>query len=475
MRLLSRLTIGALLLITIGALWSAPQHGESAFPGANGKIAFTSERDGNPEIYVMNADGSAPTRLTNNMAGDYGPAWSANGEKIAFNSDRDGNHEIYVMNADGSAQTNLTNNTAADYYAHWSPDGMKIAFTSERDGNPEIYVMNADGSAPTRLTNNTALDEAPDWSPDGTKIAFESVRDGNSEIYVMNADGSAQTRLTNNATAFDHFADWSPDGAKIAFGSNRVGPGSYGPDVYVMDPVDSDGDGNGDNLIRLTFALNDDDTPAWSPDGTKIAFRSDRDGPLAVIVMNADGSGQTNLTGNSSQNYGPDWQPLVPATPTPTDTPTATDTPTPTATPTDTPTATSTPTATPCPDKDTDFLCDDVDADKDGDGCPNVRELVTGPGAQNSGGNRNPKSPWDYFNPTHDGQNRVDDILAVRDQYFKDDNDGTPGFPPFTPGYTQVTDRTLAGPNAWNLGPPDGKQRIDDVVNIVKQYFHDCA
>ena len=267
---------------------------------------------------MRNADGSRPTNLTNDPAGDYTPAWSPDGTKISFTSDRDGNYEIYVMNADGSGQTRLTNNPAVDYYPDWSPDGRRIAFTSERDGNAEIYVMNADGSGQTNLTNNTALDEAPAWSPDGTKIAFASVRDGNWEIYVMNADGSGQTKLTNNTTAFDHFPDWSPDGAKIAFGSNRVGPGSYGPDVYVMDAVDGDGDGNGDgngdNLVRLTFGLNDDDTPAWSPDQTKIAFRSDRVGPIEIYVMDADGSDQTNLTGNSSQDYGPNWQRLASGT-----------------------------------------------------------------------------------------------------------------------------------------------------------------
>ncbi len=104
--------------------------------------------------------------------------------------------------------------------------------------------------------------------------------------------------------------------------------------------------------------------------------------------------------------------------------------------------------------------------DSDGDGCPNVRELVTGFGAQNSGGNRDPLNPWDYFNPSHDSMNRVDDILLVVDQYFIDQGN---------PGYNPDFDRTLLGPNAWNLGPPNGLQRVDDILKIVKQYFHDCA
>jgi dipeptidyl aminopeptidase/acylaminoacyl peptidase len=137
-----------------------------------GRIAYVSGRDGNPEIYVMNADGDGRTRLTNNTAYDWIPAWSPDGTRIAFVSDRDGNYEIYVMNADGGGRTRLTNNTAEEWIPAWSPDGTRIAFVSDRDGNGEIYVMNADGSGVTRLTNNAADDEDPAWSPDGTRIAL---------------------------------------------------------------------------------------------------------------------------------------------------------------------------------------------------------------------------------------------------------------------------------------------------------------
>ena len=119
--------------------------------------------------------------------------------KIAWTSGRDGNYEIYVMNADGTAQTRLTNNSAEDYYPSFSADGTKIAFHSYRDGNREIYLMNSDGTGQTNLTNNSAHDADPSFSLDGTKIAFRSTRDGNNEIYVMNADGTGQTRLTNNS------------------------------------------------------------------------------------------------------------------------------------------------------------------------------------------------------------------------------------------------------------------------------------
>ena len=92
------------------------------------------------------------------------PGW-----EIAFVSERDGNREIYVMSADGSAVRRLTDHPAADVYPAWSPDGARIAFVSERDGNADIYVMNADGTAPQRLTNSPAEEAFPAWSPDGAR------------------------------------------------------------------------------------------------------------------------------------------------------------------------------------------------------------------------------------------------------------------------------------------------------------------
>ena len=112
--------------------------------------------------------------------------------------------------------------------------------------------------------------------------------------------------------------------------------------------------------------------------------------------------------------------------------------------------------------------------DADGDGCPDVNEQQVAPNSEVNGGRRDRLNPHDYFNPTHDGLNRVDDILKLVDQYFIDDNDGNPGQPPYAAGYDPDTDRTLLGPNAWNLGPPDGLQRSQDIIHVVKQFFHDC-
>jgi Tol biopolymer transport system component len=260
-----------------------------------GQIAFTSNRDGNDEIYIMNADGTGVTRLTDNPASDGEVSWSPDGSKIAFTSVRDGNIDIYVMNADGTHETRLTNHTAVDQLPCWSPDGSKITFTSTRDGNYEIYVMNADGTNVTRLTNDPATDYRTSWSPDGSKIAFESDRTENYEIHVMNSDGTGVTRLTDNP-ASDGEVSWSPDGSKIAFVSTR--DGNY--EIYVMNA-------DGTNVSRLTNNTAIDWSPSWSPDSSKIVFMSERDGNQEIYIINADGSMQTRITSNEVNDKIPSW------------------------------------------------------------------------------------------------------------------------------------------------------------------------
>jgi Tol biopolymer transport system component len=134
------------------------------------------------------------------------PAASASG-LIAFLSDRDGEPAIYVMNADGSNQRRLAGGKPKDTCLRpvWSPDGLQIAFFSRRDGNVEICLMDAAGGNLQRLTEQVGDDSFPSWSPDGSQIIFSSVRDGNDEIYVMNSDGSNTHPLTDNGAQ-----NWSP-------------------------------------------------------------------------------------------------------------------------------------------------------------------------------------------------------------------------------------------------------------------------
>jgi Tol biopolymer transport system component len=302
----SRFAVGGALVVLMlaargmsGKAQDQPTGTPDPASAVGGQIAFVSDRDGNAEIHVMDADGSDPRRLTNHTASDDMPAWSPDGSQIAFVSYRDGNYEIYVMNADGSDPRRLTNHSAADYTPAWSPDGGRIAFASGRDGNAEIYVANADGSDPRRLTDHSADDWLPDWSPDGRLLAFTSERDGSAQIYVMDASGSDSRRLTAHS-ADDYGPVWSPDGSRIAFFSDR--DGNY--EIYVMNA-------DGSEPRRLTNHSADDYAPVWSPDGSRIVFVTFRDGNDEVYMMDADGSDQRNLTKHNAGDYSPDWRPAA--------------------------------------------------------------------------------------------------------------------------------------------------------------------
>ncbi len=137
------------------------------------------------------------------------PHWSPDGSRIVFSSNRDGDPEIYVMDSDGAHVQQLTHNDTPDYFPSWSPDGSQIVFASLREGNWDIYVMDAKGRNVRRLTDHPSVDWEPAWSPDGTRLAFSSDRDGDSEIFVMNLDGSGLTQLTDNAAA-DTQPAWRP-------------------------------------------------------------------------------------------------------------------------------------------------------------------------------------------------------------------------------------------------------------------------
>jgi Tol biopolymer transport system component len=223
------------------------------------QIVYTSYAGAATETYIalLNFDDNSTAILSNPSGSDEGfPDWSPDGTLIAFNSRRDGNNEIYLMNADGSNQVRLTDNPADDFAPSWSPDGTKIVFVSDRDqsaGITDLYIMNADGSGVTRLTNDAYLDYAPDWSPDGQKIAFRSDRDGNSDIYVINIDGSGEIQLTQDP-AYDWSPQWSPDGKYIAFQTDR--DGNF--EIYRMVA-------DGSDPVNLTNDPSEDQMPFWRP------------------------------------------------------------------------------------------------------------------------------------------------------------------------------------------------------------------
>jgi Tol biopolymer transport system component len=264
----------------------------------------------------MNADGTQKRRLTRNRAFDAGPVWSPDGRRIAFRSDRDDQTAVYTMRASGEDQKKLTRSTAPQGGPAWSPNGARIAFVAYKQplgtgGPTEIRVVDVDGTDERRLTNAGTEDLEPAWSPDGSQIVFtrgflrfsrsdqryELVR---SEIWRVNADGTNARRLTRARKGIaDSFPAWSPDGRRIAFVSDRSG----NREIYAMDR-------NGRALRQLTRARGEDRWPAWAPHGQRIAFVSNRAGNDELFVVNADGSHLRRLTRSPRVDDQPVWRPV---------------------------------------------------------------------------------------------------------------------------------------------------------------------
>ena len=325
-------TVIAFLATVLAAVVLVPvtmeKPAKASFSGTPGAIAFVSERDGfaNFNVYRMNADGFGQTRLTDLPGLNFGPVWSADGSKIIYSHapDLGVQFDVYQMNADGSNETDLVDAASDDSGPAYSPTSNKFVFVGKRNGNQfDIYLMTRGPDGQTtglsRLTTSDFDDREPAVSPDGKKIAFVSNRDGDNDIYVMRlapeGPKNVPVKLTRNTRPdpegppymHDFSPDWSPDGTQIAFASDRSGNFEIyrmkaSPEGRLNKPV---------NLSRNAAASDQD--PTWSPDGKKIAFGSNRDGDPEIWKMRAtDGANPTNLTDNSITDFDfdPEWQPL---------------------------------------------------------------------------------------------------------------------------------------------------------------------
>ncbi len=209
-QILSAVCLSAFLLITTA-------FAQTPTIRVNGKIAFTSNRDGNLEIYVMNADGTNQVRLTDNLVVDDNPTWSPDGRKIAFVSQTSaGGFALSVMNADETNKVEITPLNYVDSFLwlmSWSPDSSRITFQDNND----IFVVNADGSNRQILVNNPAFDGEPAWSPDGSKILFVSNRINQlyGNLYTIKPDGTDLRALASDNDYSQRSPDWSPTGNKI--------------------------------------------------------------------------------------------------------------------------------------------------------------------------------------------------------------------------------------------------------------------
>ena len=264
-------------------------------------LVFSSQRDGNQEVYHLDLRTGRSVNLSQSGKDDGYPRCSPDGRKIALATNRDGYWEIYLMDRNGNGQQNLTKNRGGNGYMDWSPDGLTLVFASTRNGekNNELYTIRADGTGLRRLTYHPAEDVHPAWSPDGRKIAFASERDGNRQIYVINADGTNPKRITSNRW-YDDYPAWSPDSSQIAFSSDRDSRASDRLDIYVANA-------DGSNIRRIISHPADDRHPSWSLDGSLLAFASDRDGDRDIFIISIDKTGLKKVFSSDGNDEHPNW------------------------------------------------------------------------------------------------------------------------------------------------------------------------
>jgi len=313
----STLLAGILAAILAGGACSrspTPTPAHTALPplsgSGGGRIAFASNRDGNYEIYAMNADGSEARRLTHNPFQDREPSWSPDGTLLLFQSTRSRHTDLYVINADGTDERQLT--TAGAASGDWSPDGQRIAYVS---GEPsmDLYLMGADGTNPARLTDlgeDWAI-STPDWSPDGTHIActLDAWPRGGSEadfsVWVLSlADWTGEPLgldrlrpLPRTGMGLNDQPAWSPDGARLAYGAAEGNQ----PAVYLIDA-------DGTNPRRVPGqALVEDSRPTWSPDGTRLVVQCDAGKGWDICTLNLDGTDRRRLTSDKWNDVEPAW------------------------------------------------------------------------------------------------------------------------------------------------------------------------
>ena len=264
-------------------------------------IAYVSDGGGALDVWVVDATGNNPHKLTDSTSDNINPSWSPTAKQIAWASTRSGAVNIYVMNADGSGQRALTTDKRRSSASPtWSPNGKLIAFETNREGTWQIYVMNADGSGQRNVSRDSGDDFSHSWAPDSRRIVYQRTTPKGSQLVITDVLKPSPRVLPTPRPAAD--PAWSPNGKLIAFDAfvNR----NY--DIWVTDPT-------GKLRRRLTTSPAEDTEPTFSPDSRDVAFTSTRDDNYELYSTDVFGRRQVNLTKtNGASELDPDWAPATP-------------------------------------------------------------------------------------------------------------------------------------------------------------------
>ena len=262
------------------------------------KIAFSSNRNGNWEIYLMDPDGSRQERLTRNSAGDYSPVWSPTGEHILFVSDRDGARDLYMMDADGSRVRRVFGKPARRAEPTWSPDGDRIAFHAE---TPKWSIQTATIHGVD--VKQVALAEwrggNPSWSANGKEIAFVGDVGGTRRILIVKLGSGGVRTFLPKEKSWMYSPAWSPEGDKLAFSWYRWDIGNKEA-IFVANR-------DGSRLKQIGKPALGAYSPAWSPEGDKIVYTEEAvDRDRQIVVVDVETGRQTQLT-RRGRNITPAW------------------------------------------------------------------------------------------------------------------------------------------------------------------------
>lgn len=263
-----------------------------------GKIVYTCFDGEFDQICLMNADGANQRQLTDERATSFYPSLSSDGEWIVFSSNRDGNFEIYLMYMTGENLVQLTDDLGGNLYApEISPKNNRIAFTYETSGLQSIWVMKLDGGNARALFESSGSDIDPTWSPDASRLAFVSAAESPTQPYTVNSDGSNVKSIIRNPIETGGRIDWSPDGLWLAFYS-----GARGDRNLFTIGLD------GKNLTQWTWG-GDNLAPSFSPDGEWLTYTSFRDGNNEIYLLNLKDQQAYRLTFNPNADWQPRWGP----------------------------------------------------------------------------------------------------------------------------------------------------------------------